>query len=328
MGESIVEVAQRIADEALFPSAIATDAADVVPLPLLDELAAAGLYGLVGPREYGGLAAPFPDACNVVEALASGCLTTTFVWAQHLSPVYLLTSTENTPLRDEWLRALCTGERRAGIALSAFRPDRPHVRATRVDGGWQFDGTAPWATGWGRNDVLLTSALSDDAQVVRALVDAREAPTLRPRRLTLVAANASSTVELEFARHIVPDERVVTLTPHVVPPSYDGGGRMNGSLSLGVARRCCMLIGPSALDDELVARRDQLNAANEEAMAEARAAATELAVRASAAAIVKNGSGSLLTSHHEQRLAREALFLLAFGTRPAIRDGLLSRFIH
>jgi len=79
----IVQVAQRIADDVLFPAALATDASDVLPRELLDALAGAGLYGVVAPPEAGGAGADFPALCAVQEALASGCLTTAFVWAQH-----------------------------------------------------------------------------------------------------------------------------------------------------------------------------------------------------------------------------------------------------
>jgi hypothetical protein len=40
---------------------------------------------------------------------------------------------------------------------------------------------------------------------------------------------------------------------------------------------------------------------------------------------VHAGSSSLLLGQHPQRLMREAMFLLNFGTRPAIRAGLLQR---
>jgi alkylation response protein AidB-like acyl-CoA dehydrogenase len=326
MSHPIVETARRIADDLLFPTAMETDAADVVPTSHLDALADAGLYGLTGAREYGGIGAGARTVYEVVETLASGCLTTTFVWAQHLSPVWLLSTAGPAHLREEFLRRLCSGQVRAGIALSAFRPDRPHVRAERVEGGWLFDGIAPWVTGWGRNDILLTSALSADRRLVRALVDAAGGSTLSVRRLRLVGANASATVELTFAQHFVPSERVVSDEAYVPPPAYDGGGRQNGSLSLGVASRCCMLMGPSPLDAELADRRAQLDAASEETMADARAAATELAYRAAGALTAHTGSRSLLLDHHPQRLVREATFLLTFGTRPAIRSALLRDF--
>ena len=49
---------------------------------------------------------------------------------------------------------------------------------------------------------------------------------------------------------------------------------------------------------------------------------------ATVALVVTQGSGAILADHDAQRLAREALFLLVFGSRPPIREalaGLLTR---
>lgn len=56
-----------------------------------------------------------------------------------------------------------------------------------------------------------------------------------------------------------------------------------------------------------------------------RAALPELAVRAATALVVSSGSRSILAGEHPQRLAREALFLLVFGSRPLVKTGLLNR---
>ena len=104
--------------------------------------------------------------------------------------------------------------------------------------------------------------------------------------------------------------------------------RVNGSLALGLVRRCARLLGPGPLDDELAACRDLLDdaiTAGADAMAEARAAASELAVRAAAALAVRDGSRSVTVDQQVQRLAREALFLLVFGSRPGIKSALLRR---
>ena len=202
----VVGRARAIADEVLFPRALEVDGADAVPLEHLDLLAREGFYGLVGPPEHGGMGADFPTMCAVVEALASGCLTTAFVWVQHLGALWRTAACGNASLRDEWLRPMCAGERRAGIALAALRPGPPRLVARPVEGGWVFDGSAPWVTGWGRIDATLTAAMTEDGRVVRALVDARdgaypresaearEGATISARRLRVVAANASGTV--------------------------------------------------------------------------------------------------------------------------------------
>ena len=57
-------------------------------------------------------------------------------------------------------------------------------------------------------------------------------------------------------------------------------------------------------------------------MAAARAAACELALRATAALLVSQGSTAILADQDAQRLAREALFLLVFGSRPPIKQAL------
>ena len=104
--------------------------------------------------------------------------------------------------------------------------------------------------------------------------------------------------------------------------------RINGSLALGLVLRCTRLLGPGPLDGELAACREQLDealAAGPDAMAQARAAASELAVRAAAALAVQQGSRSVTADQHVQRLIREAMFLLVFATRPGIKSALLRR---
>jgi alkylation response protein AidB-like acyl-CoA dehydrogenase len=325
MAASLLDVTDELAEGLLWPAAMTTDAADIVPRAHLDALAAAGLYGLAGPVAYGGLAADLQTASEVRERLAGACLTTTFVWLQHTTPVLELTASPNAALRDAWLPDMCAGRLRAGIALGGLHQGSAGLRARPVEGGWLVFGIAPYVTGWGLLDVVLIAALTDDGRAVRGLIDAADAPSLTSERLHLLAANASSTVRLHLRDHFLPSARVVSAAPYKPPPPYDGGGRPNGSLALGVARRCLQLLGPSALDAELDARRRQLDEATDESMAEARAAAAELAVRAAAALVTGRGSSAIFTGDHAQRLYREAAFLLVFGSRAATKAALLRR---
>lgn len=320
-----LEVARTIAEEVLFPMATATDASDLVPRANLDALAAAGLYGMAVPAEHGGLDLDLTTQYRVVEALASGCLTTTFVWLQHRNPTRALVATPNAALRDAWLAPLAAGERRAGIALAGNRPGAPLLRAARAGGAPVLTGAAPWVSGWGLVDVLLVTARDGDA-VVSVLLDAREAGGLQTERLRLVAADASGTVTLRFAGHLVPTERVVGEEPHAAVLERDATGlRMNGSLALGLIDRCCRLLGSSPLDEELAVARGALDGATIEGLPDARAAACELALRAAGALAVARGSRSLLVGDHAERLVREALFLQVFGSRPAIKASLSRR---
>lgn len=321
----VVERAREIAEEVLFPAAPRTDAADLVPADNLDALAAAGLYGMAVPASFGGLDLDLATQYRVVETLASGCLTTTFVWLQHRNPTRALATTANAGLRDAWLAPLAAGERRAGIALAGNRPGPPLLRAARAGGAPVLTGDAPWVSGWGLVDVLLVTARDGDV-VVSVLIDAVGSDDLRVERLRLVGANASGTVTLRFDGHAVPAERIVAEEPHASVLERDATGlRMNGSLALGLIDRCCRLLGPGPLDDELAAVRRELDEATTERLPEARAAACELALRASAALTVARGSRAILATEHAERLAREALFLSVFGSRPPIKASLLRR---
>lgn len=327
--DRIVDVAQRIADDVLFPSALDTDAAATVPRARLDVLAEAGLYGLRAPVWAGGMAADLDTICAVTEALASGCLTTTFVWAQHGGTAFVVGASGSPALR-EWVEPLCRGRVRSGLALAGALPGPAPLRAQRGDDGWWLTGACPWVSGWGRVDVLHTAALAEDGSTVWSLVDAEQGSTLRVERTALVALNATATVDATFEAHFVPDERVTVITPPEEPSAAASGPapaslRLHAALALGVVARCCTLLGPGPLDEELVACRDALATGTRDTMPAARAGAAELAIRSAVALMSVAGSSSLRCDRHPQRLAREALFVSVFAARSPIREAFLAR---
>jgi alkylation response protein AidB-like acyl-CoA dehydrogenase len=316
----IVERAQLIADRVLFPRALETDAADVVPADLLRTLADARLYGLAGPPEIGGLDADFATVCEVFEALSSGCLTTAFVWAQHHGAVRGVANSQTPGIRERWLEPLVHGTVRAGVAGAAGAP----LEATQTDNGWLFSGTAPWVSGWGAIDVVHAAGRTGDGRVAWGLIDPVLNAHLSARRLRLVGLNATATVTLEFRDYFVPDERI---TGVVEPPGDAAAGavlRVHASFALGIIRRCCALIGPSPLDAELRECRAALDAPGADLPA-ARAAAARLAHRASGLLMVTRGSQAVLMTDPAQLLAREALFMLVYALRPAVKAALLEQ---
>jgi alkylation response protein AidB-like acyl-CoA dehydrogenase len=317
-----VETAQRLADDVLFPAALETDSADVLPIGLLDAIAAAGLYGLASPVAVGGLGAGFETVCAVWEALSSGCLTTAFVWGQHIGLVHSLTESSTPELQAAWLGPLTKGTIRAGLALGGALP-QPTLHAGRAAGGWRLDDFSPFVSGWNRVDVLHTATRTENNEVVWLIVDAAEGSAFAVERLRLVALNATATVRADFSGLIVPDDRVTAIHPFggATPPEVL---RIHASLALGVTARCCRLLGPSRLDEELADCRRRLDALDAETIAADRASAGALAVRAATALMTAAGSRSLLHTEHAQRLAREALFTAVYALRPASRDALLT----
>ncbi len=332
---TLLDEARRIADEVLFPAAAELDRASLVPAEQLELLAAAGLYGAAAPISVGGADLTLPQFSLLVEALAGGSLATAFVWAQHHGLVRTLAGwSETAPVRVDWLADLAAGACKAGAAYGGLLPGVPRLRATpNPAGGWLLTGESPWVTGWGLVDVLHVAARAADDTVVWQIVDAVERPGLRAERLRTVAADSAATVRLEFTGLPVPAGRQTLVEPYSAPGVTGPPLRSNGSLALGVAARCRTLIGPGRPADELgtelaacrTALDEAIGSVDPEAMPAARAASCELAVRAAAALAVSTGAAAALAGSAAERLTREALFLLVFGSRAPIKAALLDR---
>jgi alkylation response protein AidB-like acyl-CoA dehydrogenase len=188
-------------------------------------------------------------------------------------------------------------------------------------------GQVPWITGWDMIDCVYVAALDGDL-IHFLLVDAVRSPSLTPTQQRLVAVEASRTVNVVFEDHFVPADRLLSTIPYDEWLAGDtSGSTLNGFLSLGLARRCCLLLGPSGLDAELDAARTALLSPDEDAVPQARARASELALRAAVALTVRTGARAVLRDQHAQRLMREATFLLVFGSRRTIQAALLERLV-
>jgi alkylation response protein AidB-like acyl-CoA dehydrogenase len=304
------------------------DAADSTPTSHFDALAECGLYGPFAPFSVGGLELELGALSNVVEQLASACLTTTFVWIQHFRLLAALLD-PSTPdsIRDR-LPVAVSGALKGGVALGGLLPGPSRLIATETEDGWRLDGEAPWVSGWGIVNVLFVTARQPDDVVVSFVIDAVDQPGLVVTHHRLSAMNASSTVQLTFNGFHIPIDRYVGSQPYAPGFERPEGLRINGSLALGITRRCCELLGPSPLDDELRQCREDLDAFETKDIAVSRARAAELAVRAAHVLAVSRGSRSAIAGDIAERTTREAALLLVFGSRPAIKESLLDLMIN
>ena len=309
--------------EILTANASLVDESDSLPTQATDAIAATGLYGAFAPIPLGGLALDVISLCTFVEQLAAACVTTTFVWIQHFRLLAALLDLETPEGLRELLPRAISGELKGGVALSGLLPGPARLRASEKKEGWRLDGDAPWVSGWGTIGVVFVTARQADDTVVSFVIDATEQPGLRVERHRLSAMNASSTVRLVFTDFHVSRSRYVgsqTYAPGLERPE---GLRVNGSLALGVARRCCELLGPTSLDDELRRCRDDLDAYETTDIYVSRARAAELAVRAAHVLAISRGSQSAISGDIAERTTREAALLLVFASRPAIKGSLI-----
>jgi len=341
-GPELLERAQRIADDVLFPRAQERDRAELLPPDGLDALAEAGLFGIAGPPVEGRAVLDFGTVRRIMAAVGSGCGATFFVWVQHHGVVRSLTSSANTDLAVRLLPDLCRGARVAGIAFAHVRrPGAPAVRASERDGGWRLDGRAPWATSWGIAERFSVSAVTDDdppaeRRLVRVMVPGHDVAGLTATPLHLPVFASTGTVALDVEGLEVADADVVDVQPLA---AWRAGDRALASIGqpavLGVADRAVRLLAdrPDAdaqsaagrlraeleaawdRDDELLpalptlAQLDPADAAAVVAAAsDHRAACLHLARRATTAFLAASGGGGMDLSHPAQRLMREADF--------------------
>ena len=195
---------RNYADTVLRPAAVGTDRTSV-PARTIDDLAALGALNHLAPPEYGGAGLDRAADRALHEILAGACFTTWLVWAQHAPLVGRVAPTG--ALAEKVLR----GELLLGAGISDVRrwPTR-HLVATRAAGGWTFDGTISWVSGWGLNAALTLAAVDPATEnVVTALVPVTDRTTASP--LTLAAVDGSRTRRVHVDRVTVPDEDVVSV---------------------------------------------------------------------------------------------------------------------
>lgn len=336
-----LEAASHIADTDLAPTAQDVDRSALVPRSRFEGLAAAGLFGIAGPTELGHLDLAPPVARRVMAAIAGGCGATFFCWVQHHGVVRTVRSSPVEALRSSLLDKLCTGTTMAGVAFAHLRrADRRAVTARRVQGGWSFDGHAPWATSWGIADVFAVAAESDEGEVVWGLIPGAASPTVQPRALPLPVLSSTGTVALEFSECVVGDESVIAIEDAEAWRAADRRRAAIGQPAvLGVAERAIRLLehhdrlSPADADNGVNAdadngvneavrslrhelddvwRRDDALLADVDTTIEAasahRARCLDLGRRATTALLAAVGGGGMDLGHPAQRLAREAMF--------------------
>jgi alkylation response protein AidB-like acyl-CoA dehydrogenase len=314
--------------ELLSEDAAVVDQSVTVPPSHLAAFSDAGLYGAFAPKELGGLELPFAEACDLVEQLAAACLTTTFVWLQHFRLLGALLDPATPEDLRSMLPGVISGRVKGGVSLGGLLPGPPRIRAEAVDGGWLLHGDAPWVSGWGIVDQLVVTARAGPENVASFVLDAKLCEGLSVTPVHLSAMNASSTVTATFTNVKIPHNRYVGIQPYAPGLERPEGLRVNGSLALGVARRCCQLIGSSVLDGELRDAREDLDRAGAREIHGARARASALAVRCAHVLAVTTGSRAAISGDVAERSTREASLLLVFATRPSIKTALLDRMYN
>ena len=138
---------------------------ELIPLPLIEELAQLGVFGLTAPEAYGGSGLGKVAMCVVSEALSRGWIGTGSLGTRSEIAAELILAHGTDEQKQRFLPAIASGqiiptavftEPEAGSDLGSLR-----TRAVRDGDAWQVTGAKTWITHAARADLMTLLVRTD-----------------------------------------------------------------------------------------------------------------------------------------------------------------------
>ena len=140
---------------------------DLIPLEVVEEMAALGVFGVCIPEEYGGLGLGKLAMCLVSEELSRGWICAGSLGTRSEIAGELIGANGTPEQKAKFLPRIADGsilptavftEPDTGSDLAAVR-----TRAARTDAGWSVDGAKTWITHAARADLMTMLVRTDPA---------------------------------------------------------------------------------------------------------------------------------------------------------------------
>lgn len=329
------------------------------PEEQLAACARAGVFRWFVESRLGGMGWAEADLLRGYVALASACLTTTFVLTQRMGAVQRIASGASDLAREQLLEDLLAGRTFATVGISHLTTSRQHLgrpvlRAEESGDDLILDGYSPWVTGADHAQALVLGAtLADRRQVLTVVPTDLEGVRIEPP-LPLVGLAASHTGPVQLVQVRVPRAWMLAGPAEQVMQQGAGartGGLQTSALALGLASAALEYLQEQAIPrsellepaEALAAERDALMEAmlalasgNATGAADAwdltphtlRQRANSLALRASQAALAAAKGAGYVVGHPAGRWCREALFFLVWSCPQPVVQANLCELAH
>jgi acyl-CoA dehydrogenase len=208
----IKALARQFADQEILPRAVAADQQQLFPLEVQAKAVALGLVNLTLPERVGGMGLGCFELVLVTEELCRACLgigTTLCVNTLAAQPLVQLGSPAQ---QAHYLSRLTAGgfasfaltEPGAGSDVAGIR-----TRATRVEGGWQLNGSKIWISNAPLADFFVVFAKTDAEAGHRGMtafiVERDSAGLSIGQPMSKLGQRAAPTAEVFFDNLFVPD---------------------------------------------------------------------------------------------------------------------------
>lgn len=337
----LAPIAQLI-DTELAPQVQAIDQEGVYPEQFMRKLGALGGFGAALPATSGGSDLGLASQIEVTSKVGEQCGSTAFlVWCQSSCAWYLQNS-ENQAVRARYLKDVTQGKLLAGTGMSnAVKHlagiEKIQLRAQREGDSYVVSGSLPWVSNVGDGHLAIVAASVEGEGYIMFAVPSN-APGFESRPcLEFSGLEGTQTLTLRFQNVNVPAEDVLA-HPHQfkqyiarIKPAFVLG---QIGMGIGIVRTCLKIIHDSNaslahvntfLDDqeddlavELANIETQIQTLAPLAQAgatamlpvlKARAAISELTLKAANSAVLHAGAKGYLMVHPAQRRLREAVFV-------------------
>lgn len=338
---------QQIDQEGLYPEAV------------VRELGKLGAYDAAVSQTFAGRQTGLAEQIDITRRIAGYCASTAFIaWCQSTSAWYLQHA-PNAPVREKFLAPVAAGQLLSGTGMSNTVKhladiERIHLTASRDGDGDALivNGSLPWVSNLGDDHVVIVAARVEDEGYAMFVVECNQPGlTLKPCP-DFSGYEGTRTFNVRFNNVRIPADHVLAQPSQFkefirrIKPGFILG---QIGIGLGVIDASLKIIRDSNLthqhvnvflDDQFDSLKSELDAyasatRNMATLADkdqsellpvlqARAAASELSLKATQSAALHAGAKGYLMRHAAQRLLREALFVAI--VTPALKH--LRKEIH
>ncbi len=116
--QQILQSLRRFVDREVMPVASALEHANAYPAAIVEQMKAMGLFGILIPREYGGLGLDYTTYALIVQELSRGWMSLGGIINTHFIIAHMLVEYGTQEQRDRYLPAMATGEQRACLCIT------------------------------------------------------------------------------------------------------------------------------------------------------------------------------------------------------------------
>ena len=213
----VKNLAKTIAEEKVLPVRAELDDKEEFPTEIMQEIAAAGLFGIAIPEELGGIGGGAFELCLATEQFARICGGVAVSYAANFLGADILIDNSSEDQKARYLPDIASGAKLCAFALTeeSAGSDASAVKTTAVktDGGYLLNGSKRFITNGGDAQLYTVIACTDQGKGARGLsafiVEKGTPGFTFGRKEKKMGIRASSTRELLFDDCLVPAENLI-----------------------------------------------------------------------------------------------------------------------